>query len=236
MRILLLLGILFFSLARAVERPTIKSGVPPEFPNGLYAKYLNYIAKNMKFDLELIPMPFARRLHSMKIGQLDIMAGMQQNEESQDEFIYLNPSYETLRHTLFIMADERHKLKSFDDLTGLSIGVTINARYFQQFNEQTDLAMVHVSTLSQKIELLQKGRINTFIHFQESTLPTLKKLGLDKQVVMADFQTTERNSYYFTLSKYSPLLIYREAFEEVIRRGVEQGDFSDIRQQHYSNN
>lgn len=217
----------------AADKPTIRSGVPPEFPNGLYSKYLEYIAKEMECNLELIPMPFARRVRSMRSGEIDIMAGMQQTEAQEDEFIYLKPSYESLRHTLFVNKKDKDKLKKFDDLLELTIGVTANARYFERFNEQTDLAMVPVSSLMQKIGLLQKGRINTFIHFQESALPTLEKLALDQDIIIADFQTTERNLYYFTLSKNSPLLPYRERLEDVIRIGVELGDFALIRKQHY---
>ena len=47
--------------------------------------------------------------------------------------------------------------------------------------------MVPVTSLKQKIGLLQKGRIDTFIHFQESVLPTLRSMGLEQEIVLADF-------------------------------------------------
>lgn len=70
----------------------------------------------------------------------------------------------------------------------MAIGVTINARYFTKFNqEKAEISMVPVTSLKQKIGLLQKGRIDTFIHFQESVLPTLRSMGLEQEIVLADF-------------------------------------------------
>ena len=64
MRLILILSILVCSFAEAKGTPTIRSGVPEEFPNRLYAKYLHYLADKMEMQLELTPMPFVRQLRS----------------------------------------------------------------------------------------------------------------------------------------------------------------------------
>ena len=229
-----ILCILVVNSAQAESKLVIRSGVPSDVPNGLYAQYLSYLANQMNMELELTPMPFERRLHWMRTGKIDVMVGMQKNQDEQDVFIYLAPSYESLRHSLFIQKDNTHKLQSFDDLKKLSIGVTKNARYFERFELETDLIMIPVSTLRQKVGLLQKQRIEAFIHFQESALPVLKKMGLENEIVLSDFQTTELNEYFFTLSEKSPLLPYKEKFESVISEGVKRGDFARIRSEYYT--
>lgn len=212
----------------------IHSSVSPEFLSGLHSKYLRYLAKEMDMELKLSPMSFQRRIEALRKGDIDIMVGLQRRSDEQDEFLYLYPSYETLRHTFFVLKEKRDELVKFEDLKNLNIGVTIHAKYYDRFNKQKDLALVGVSSLKQKLQLLLKGRIDTFIHFKESTLPTLDKMQLTDKVVEARYQPPEHNAYFFALSSNSALLPIREKFEEVIARGLESGDFAQIRATHYA--
>ena len=212
------------------------SSVSPEFPNGLHTKYLQFIANKMNMELDIVPMPFARRVVALQSGQIDLMVGMQREDNTQDDIIYIYPGYEQLRHTFFVLAPNQTKLTSFADLVKLNIGVTIHAKYYQHFQEQQGLSLIAVSTLKQKIELLLKGRIDTFIHYQESTEPLLKKMQLDNQVVIAPYQPTEYNEYYVTISEKSRLFPYQETLQKVVKAAVENNDFNRIREAHYQLN
>ncbi|GAA0360590.1 hypothetical protein GCM10009092_26040 [Bowmanella denitrificans] len=234
MRFLSVLFVIFSCLNMHVEaKEVIRSSVSPEFMQGLHAKYLQYIASQMDMQLDLSPMPFARRLLALKNGDIDIMVGVTRDSEKQDEFIYLSPSYEQLRHTFFVRKKDQQRLSSLDDLGNMKVGVTIYAKYFDNFERKQDFALVGVSTLKQKIQLLMKGRIDTFIHYQESTLPLLDKMGLKDEVVKARYQPTHYNDYYVTISANSRLLYLKDKFAEVIAHGVETGAFTRIREAHY---
>jgi polar amino acid transport system substrate-binding protein len=77
----------------------IRSSVSQELENGLHAKYLNYISTKMDMSLEITPIPLARRIQELRKGNLDLMVGIRRDSEEEDEFIYVLPSYEKLRHT-----------------------------------------------------------------------------------------------------------------------------------------
>ncbi|MEH6712148.1 MAG: transporter substrate-binding domain-containing protein, partial [Paraglaciecola polaris] len=115
----------FFSTFSSGQE-VIRSSVSKEFIHGLQVKYLKNIAKHMNMEIEIIPMPFARRLREFRHGNLDLMVGLQRESEKQDEVIYITPSYETLRHTFFVRKENIDKLQNFTDLKTLSIGVTRN--------------------------------------------------------------------------------------------------------------
>lgn len=215
------------------QAKVIRASVSPEFPNGLHAKYLRYIASKMEMKLDIIPMPFGRRLKELEKGKLDLAVGLQRRSDDNDFAVYLYPSYEKLRHSLFVPTDKEVELNQFSDLKQLSIGVTTHAKYYGFLLQPHNLTTVGVPTLRQKIQLLLKGRIDTFIHFQESTLPTLEKLGLDNQIKLATYQPVEYQHYYVGISSQSPLIKYRRKLEKIIAQGVKMGDFSQIRQQHY---
>nr|WP_205967699.1 transporter substrate-binding domain-containing protein [Paraglaciecola sp. 20A4] len=232
--------ILFFSVvlgffsAFSSGQEVIRSSVSKEFINGLQVKYLKNIAKHMNMEIDIIPMPFARRIREFRQGNLDMLVGLQRENGKQDEVVYITPSYETLRHTFFILKKNVDGLQSFADLKTMSIGVTRNAKYFDRFNQESDLIMVPVSTLKQKIELLEKGRINTFVHFQESALPQIIKMGLQKDIVLAKYQPIEVNSYYVTISQNSPLISKKYLFESAVRAAIANHEFATIRREHYA--
>ncbi|GGO70098.1 substrate-binding periplasmic protein [Bowmanella pacifica] len=231
------ISVFIFSLAcfgmQVNAKELLRSSVSPEFADGLHAKYLDYIAKQMDMDLEINPMPFARRLMALKNGDIDLMVGVTRDSDKQDEVIYLSPSYEQLRHTYFVRKNNQKTLATIDDLGNMKIGVTIYAKYFDNFERKQDFALVGVSTLQQKIQLLMKGRIDTFIHYQESTLPLLEKMGLSQEVVKAKYQPTHYNDYFVTISANSRLLHLKDKFEQVIKHGVDSGEFTKIRETHY---
>lgn len=222
----------FFSVC-TFGQEVIRTSVSEEFIDGLHAKYLKNIAKHMNMPIEIIPMPFARRIREFRQGNLDILVGMQRESDIQDEMIYIKPSYETLRHTFFIIKNDKGKLQNFNDLKKLSIGVTRHAKYFELFNQEPGLIMVPVSTLRQKVELLKKGRINTFIHFQESTTPLINKMGLQNEIIKADYQPIEVNNYYVTLSSNSELIDKKHLFQAAVREAIANQEFATIRREHY---
>jgi polar amino acid transport system substrate-binding protein len=230
---ILSLILMIFSSSHLAALEIIRSSVSPEFPDGLHAKYLRYIAEQMQLKIEIVPMPFARRIVALTSGQIDIMVGMQRENDQKDMVIYLFPSYETLRHSFFIMKDRGTQLNDFADLSKLNIGVTIHAKYYQKFHDQADLALISVSTLAQKVNLLTKGRIDTFIHYEESTVPYLQHNNLQDAIVLAPYQPTEYNEYFVTISAKSQLFPYQEKLQAIIRAGHDKGDFARIRAQHY---
>jgi len=212
----------------------IRTSVSEEFIDGLQAKYLKNIAKHMNMPIEIIPMPFARRMREFRQGKLDILVGLQRENDIQDEVVFITPSYETLRHTFFIRKENKDKLQSFSDLKNLSIGVTRHAVYFKLFNQEQDLIMVPVSTIRQKVELLMKGRISTFVHFQESAIPFINKMDLKNEIVLADYQPIEVNNYYVTISSNSALIDKKHLFELAVRDAIANNEFAAIRLEHYA--
>ncbi|WP_339721510.1 transporter substrate-binding domain-containing protein [uncultured Paraglaciecola sp.] len=212
----------------------IRSSVSEEFLDGLQAKYLRNIAKRMNMPIEIIPMPFARRIKEFRQGNLDILVGLNREDDRQDEVLYITPSYEALRHTFFIKKENKHKLQSFNDLKKLSIGVTRHAKYFKKFNQESNLIMVPVSRLRQKIELLIKDRINTFVHFEESAMSRISVMELQNEIVIADYQPIEVDYYYVTISRNSTLIHKKPQFEAAVRAAIANQEFATIRREHYA--
>ncbi|GGW80296.1 substrate-binding periplasmic protein [Alteromonas halophila] len=230
LRILVTLCISFPLTAQAAQ-PVLQSSVSPEFPDGLHAKYLRYIAQKMDSDLAIYPMPFARRIDALKQGEIDIMVGLK-NAYEEDGFVYLKPAYEDLRNTYFIRADHGETLQSAKDLSSLVVGVTIDNPASMLDLKGMYRAVVRVSSLRQKIQLLHLGRIDAFTHFESSTRLELRELGLDDEIIVADYQPGKIRSYYVGLSKQSDFYPDRQKLNRIIEQGVANGDFAALRRAH----
>lgn len=226
--------LIFFSCFSSAKE-TLYTSVSPEFPNGLHAKYLRYIATKMNMDVVMYPMPYARRIQALKKGDIDIMVGLKGDQPDSTGFYKLQPAYEKLQTIHFIKSDNAHRLVSRSDLSKLVLGMTIDEKQLLDQAEKEFYEIIPVTTLNQKIELLMLGRIDTFLHFEHSARLMIDQKGLSEVIVPAPYQSSGFRNYHVTISTQSPLFLYKEKLERIIREGVQVGDFLHIRHSHYEN-
>lgn len=232
---LVMLALVLFTSSVVSAADKMKSSVSPDFPDGLHTQYLQYLADKMELQLEIQPMPLARRLKYINIGRIDVLVSVIKRPMQQKNFVYIEPAYEQLVSNFFILKKNKRKLNQLDDLTKLVVGVTTDAKYFEQFDNLQGVNKIGVTSLKQKILLLSKKRIHTFIHYKHSTLPMLKKMNLDSEVVLANYQPELAESHYFIMSKQSKFYRRLAEFEQVVKTGLSNGDFAKIRENYYLN-
>lgn len=213
------------------SEPVLRSSVSPEFTDGLHVKYLQYLAAKLDVKLDVYPMPFARRIDALEQGKIDIMVGLKRSY-AQAGFEYLEPPYEALSNTYYVRAAETDTLNSASDLSSLILGITIDNPNSQLDTHGKYRAVVRVTSLEQKIQLLHLGRIDAFAHFQGSSQLKIEQLNLEDAIVEAPYQPGKVRNYYVALSTASPFYSDKDKLTEIIRRGVENGDFAAIRLAH----
>lgn len=231
-----ILSIISFSTMAEENSDTINAAVAEGFPNGLHAKYLRYIADKLNVKLNLSTMPFARRVQEVRNGNLDIIVGIQQTEDRKDEFIYIEPYYETLSYRFFTLKDNQASINFFEDLQQKLVGVNKHSKYFPAFNQSDEIFKVNVVNLKQNIQLLMKKRIDLFIHYEESTIPTLKALGVDELIVKTNYQPEHSNKHFVAISNKSKLTNRLAELHLIMQQAMSNGDLRDIRLKHYQQN
>lgn len=214
---------------------TIKSSVSPEFLQGLHAKYLHFIAHQSNLHLQIIPMPFARRVTALRHGKIDIMVGLKDGHQENEEFVYLKPSYSIDKGYFFILAKNHGLMTGPADMEDKLIGVTIDEhRNLKPEGRSLNGAkLIPVNSLQQKIDMLLLGRTDMFRHFLNSTQRALTNQGFKDKIVLAQYQLPEETHYYFALSTKSPFFAKRRQFEAFIAKELEKGSFQNIMAEHY---
>jgi len=212
----------------------IKSAVAEGYIDGLHSKYLRYIAKQLALDISIDVMPFARRVKAIKNGSLDIIVGVQRTNTREDEFVYIKPYYESLSYRLFSLTKNRNKVNKYEDLRGKLIGINRHAKYFSPFDSDDSIEKVATSSLKQNIDLLLYGRTDVFIHYEESTLPKLNDLNLTEQIGKTGYQPQHIIKHYIAISNKSPLMNMKNQLQQLVKKGIKNGDFLEIRKNHYA--
>jgi ABC-type amino acid transport substrate-binding protein len=225
---------LFFSLYCHAKDTTINAAVADGFTDGLHSKYLKYIADKLSMPISITTIPLARRLKEIEIGRLDIIVGLQHTAAREDEFVYINPSYESLSYRFYSLTKNSHKYKNYNDLHGKLIAVNRHSKYFKLFDEDNQINKLETKSLEQNIRLVLRGRTDLFIHYEESTLPKLIELGVDKQISKTPNQPSHAIKHFIAISKYSHLVRRKSELQNIVYNGIKNNDFMRIRQEHYS--
>ncbi|WP_085300000.1 substrate-binding periplasmic protein [Cognaticolwellia mytili] len=220
--------------AYKAKKLVIRAAVAEEFKDGLHSKYLKYFADKLNVTLELSTMPFARRLRHIENGQLDLIVGIQKTEERQDEFVYILPHYELLSHRIFTLKENHHQIKSYQDLAGKHIGINHYSKYFQRFDNDENINKFRATGVVQNIELLLRGRIDAFIHYEESTLPLLSKMGKKGKITKSLYQPDYETLHYLAISSHSKLATRQDELKLIVEQAIKNNDLLNIRLDHYA--
>jgi len=222
--------------ASASEPIVIRAAVAIEFKDGLHSRYLKYIAKQLGMEINITTMPFARRMKELKKGNLDIIVGIQYSKLRAEELIYIFPAYEKLSFRYFSLTQHTENIKSYHDLVGKTIGVIRGSKYSPIFEQDSEFQKYSFNNLKTNIDMLLHGRIDLFIHYEESTILMLKSMRVDHLINMTNHQPKHGYEHYLAISKNSPLAAKTEQFKAIVERGIGQQDFIQLRLDHYQNN
>ncbi len=176
-------------------------------------------------------MPFARRVASLRSGEINLMVGLK-SLHKEVGFEFIRPSYETIQSKYFIRAEDIEKFSSIEAFNHANAAFSIDDNKMLTEAQTIFDGIVKVTSLEQKIRLLLKGRVDTFIHFESSARYMIKILGFEDEIVAANFQFSQPLDYFVAIHTDSPLYAHKERLQAIIQSAVENGDFTAIRRQH----
>ncbi|NMP33233.1 amino acid ABC transporter substrate-binding protein [Thalassotalea sp. M1531] len=211
----------------------LHSSVSPEFRGGLQEKFLHYIAERMDLELSIYPITYSQRIKLLKAGKIDLMVGVKDQYAGDQSLLYIKPSYDQLTNSIFVLKKNLNKYEILSDLKNTSIAFTPDNETTKQHIEALGINIMPAEFLKQKIELLRKGRVDGLVHFKQSALSTIKAMGLENEIVLANLPPFSIRKHFVVVSAHSPLKNKSAELSSIIRNGVEKGDFKRIRQTHY---
>ena len=124
-------------------------------------------------------------------------------------------------------------LESNDDLVGKTIGVIRGSKYLPIFEQNSELQKYSFSNLKTNIDMLLFGRIDIFVHYEESTALMLKTIKADHLIAKTNHQPKHSLEHYLAILKNSPLVVKTEQLKGIVERESNQQVFIKRRLEHY---
>ena len=236
---------LFAQRADAAEGKVLKLGMyhsPPYYqtenvttPTGLSLDLLTPVARQLGFGLQVVPCPFPRCLKMAEQGELDIVAGLINNQQRRQYLRFLSPPMMQF-HSAFVFyakAGSPLKLEKLEDIQGHSVAVLRNGVYFPAFDNAKNFTRVPVNSEVIALEMVALGRVDFAITVEKTALKSLQDAGLD----VADLQRQpyshqQHINGYLAFAKNSPHIAMATQIEAVLQQLAKQGFYQQIWQQY----
>lgn len=193
---------------------TVAMYIEPPFSNivdgvfvGENIDIANALAKKLARKTKFIYCPPARCFAFLQNGQADMMVAIRKTQSREQFLNYLEPPIKVQHLPLhfYIRTDSDIELNKYQDLQSLKVGVLRGASYFDKFDYDTQLIKIPLSNYEQLIDMLLKGRIDTFLEREETITPWVDQEVYKTNIKLAKFAYDETVNSYIVVSKTSPL-------------------------------
>lgn len=239
---LLMLCSLLSIQANAKERDTLvvaigSDGAPPweiinrDSISGIDIEIINRIAAKLDMAVSYRRYPFARCIKNMEEGTVDVMAYLSFKEERTSYMRYIQPAYMNGVKAFFVLKDNGKKINKYEDLFGLTVGVSRGTKHQKQFDTEQRINRVEVTSTEQMLSMLLLKRLDAVIDNDTGGMYHINRLGLSDKIVMAEYKIGLKNNGYFAFSKNSRHLDKADAFENALREMQKNGEIERLVQQ-----
>lgn len=189
------------------------------------------LAKALTLKPVFVRCPFARCLSMTKRGQTDMILGLRNLPERQQDLIFIEPPLFVQQQPLrfFTLATKNIVIDNFEGLSDLIVGTLRGATYYPQFDNNQTINKVEITSREQLINMLLKGRIDVILEREESLVPLLPKVEYLQQIAMANYQYDKNVNSYIALSRHSANSRYAALLSQHLAAAIENGTIDNIR-------
>ncbi|TPH12832.1 substrate-binding periplasmic protein [Litorilituus lipolyticus] len=224
------------TLVQANDAINVATYIEPPFADKVNGKFVGrnirlskLIAKKLNKKVNFITCPMARCILMMQSGQADMIVSVLKTDEREEILTYIEPgiNFQKQPISFFTLHTNKVEINSFEDLKSLIIGQVRGARYFEKFDNNNELTKVKITTRSQMIKMLLKGRIDVFIAREESIRPLIDKYNYQK-LRIAQYQYLTPVTGYIAISKNSYLQQDIQKFSSIIKQIKDSGELDKV--------
>lgn len=198
---------------------------------------INLLAESINLTPLFIHCPLIRCLAMMKSGQADMILGLSKSVAREKDLIFLNPPY-LVQHQpvrFFTLKKNNIAIENLNDLESLLVGTLRGSAYFPRFDNDKKIEKVELTSSDQLINMLLKGRIDTFIDREETVLPLLPAAEYQNKITMAHYQYNKPINSYIVLSKHSHAKNYTKKLSQILAKAMTDGTIERIKRTNRDN-
>jgi len=173
---------------------------------------------------------YARVLQDVKAGLLDAGYNVTRQQKTEHEFIFGEQPILQARAYWYFPAGNKINFQSLDRLPdGYRVGCIIDYEYGDVYEQERHrFKEIRVPRQSQLIRMLQQGRIDAALMFEEEANHALKEMGLPRDAV-AKGMLNHTSDIYLAFSRKNPQSISNaKMFDLGLKRLKATGEYSAL--------
>ncbi|KXI28475.1 hypothetical protein AX660_15390 [Paraglaciecola hydrolytica] len=227
----------FFSHAAKFENIVIATHIEPPLVDLIDGKFVGQnvdvalaLAHSLNMQVSFIQCPFARCLAITQEGNADMMVSIRKTPEREEYLHFLSRPFSSnnLPVRFYQLKTNRHVINAYEDISSLDIGVLRGATYFERFDHDLALHKIPLTNHNQLIEMLLKGRIDTFLGREVSIQALTDKTTYEQQMKMAPYIYIKRFDAYIAVSKRSPLAPRVNELSKALSELLDSGELDKL--------
>ena len=200
---------------------------------GIDTDLLREVAKRLNLNLAFKHGTFEECLEMMRQGKADVMTTLLRRPEREEYILFAQLRYRTRETKAFYMlTDSNVRVKKYEDIKGLKIGVKQGARYFPRFDNDGELNNIPARNTEANIRKLLAGEIDTFIDTRDEARYWLKALDLADAIRESGYSYELLDPVYVGISRKSPLAARAKAFQRALTKAVDEGALERLKEEY----
>lgn len=191
------------------------------------------LAAELQVELRFVQCPWVRCLKLMEEGLVDAMGGLAYRDERALYMDYVQRPYYRCSTVFYLQRGQGERVKVYDDLYALHIGVVPGSAYFTPFDTDPDLHKIGVSNESQLIEMLGRKRLDAIVGTDCQADYQIAQSPYRGQFEKGQYQPGNQVDLYLAVSKRSP---YAQRLDELagqLDRILDSGGVDAIAQRYF---
>ncbi|MBU1247546.1 MAG: transporter substrate-binding domain-containing protein [Proteobacteria bacterium] len=215
-----------------LNRPPLDWQVGDTSLTGAAIELITQVLNDLGVPLETQVAPWARMLHQLQTGDIDLAVGVYKNEDRQ-VFASFTESFFLDRVSVFVWQDRSFPFNSMDDLEGKRFGEILGATRGKEFDQwlMANATVQYVSDHQSTFRMLEANRIDCFVFSHLPGLIRIKQAGLEGRIVPLE-QAISEKPLYFAISKQSPLKDRLPEINTLLRKRLAQGEWETLVAKH----
>lgn len=149
--------------------------------------------------------PWTRCLKMAQHRKIGMLTHASYKKDRESFLYYLRPAYYEKDIRVFVMRKgEGKKIKNFDDLYKLKIGIVQDISYGERFDREMKEGKLRVSSGNENRDFLQlvlHGRLDAFIDTKIMVLDQIRRDSLTGKLELAEFKIESDNKLFFAMVK-----------------------------------
>lgn len=197
---------------------------------GIDIEFLKLLAARLNLKLKFTECPFKRGLKMLEWGKADLMTGILDRPERREYLHYLEPCYKKYTNKAFyVLKDSEHIIKKHSDLYKLNVGTQLGTKYYPQFDNDSKITKMEVSSITSLFNMLEAKRFDTFILTEATGDYWLKKHKKNNIIVKSPYVYQKEQGVYIVISKKSPYASRLNDFTKHLNDLLKNGTFEKVK-------